>query len=127
VKVGNPMSDKNLSEFMKRLIPISDFSKGKTAKIFDDLKKTNHEYVILKNNQPAAVLLSVNEYEKIIKKANQMELLLETIEEYRIFKEAEIINKKLNSNNTLSFESVLKELNISKDEINELVDSVDIE
>lgn len=127
MKVGNLMSDKNLSEFMKRLIPISDFSKGKTAKIFDDLKKTNHEYVILKNNQPTAVLLSVEEYEKIITKANQMELLLESIEEYRLSKVAEKVNKKLNSNNTLSFQSILDELIINEDEINELIDSVDIE
>jgi len=37
------------------------------------------------------------------------------------------VNNNLKSNNTLSFESVLDELNISQDEIQELVDSVEVE
>jgi hypothetical protein len=32
------MSNKNLSNFIKRLVPISDFSKEKTAQIFNDLR-----------------------------------------------------------------------------------------
>ena len=44
------------------LVPISDFSQGRAGKIFSDVAVNNHEHIVLKNNQPTAVLLSVKEY-----------------------------------------------------------------
>ena len=44
----------------EKLIPISDFSQGKAGKIFNDVAQNNSEYIVLKNNQPTAVLISVN-------------------------------------------------------------------
>lgn len=46
-----------------KMISISDFSKGKTSSIFEDVKKNNSEYVVLKNNQPAGVVLSYDSYQ----------------------------------------------------------------
>ena len=51
-----------LLELTERLVPISDFSQGKAGKIFSDVAENDHEYIVLKNNQPTAVLLSVKEY-----------------------------------------------------------------
>ena len=45
-----------------KLISISDFSKGKTSNIFDDVKKNSAEYVVLKNNQPTGVVVSYEWY-----------------------------------------------------------------
>ena len=45
--------------FADKLIPISDFSKGKTAQIFEDVKNNNAEYIVLKNNQPTALTIIV--------------------------------------------------------------------
>ena len=60
-----------LLDLTERLVPISDFSQGKAGKIFNDVAENNHEYIILKNNQPTAVLVSVKEYrdtqEKIVR------------------------------------------------------------
>lgn len=82
MKAGNTMSiNDNILELVGRLVPISDFSKGKTAKIFEDIKKNHCEYIILKNNQPAAILLSLEEYSDIVAKARKMESLLEHVEE----------------------------------------------
>lgn len=46
---------------------------------------------------------------------------------YRLTKVADKVNKNLHKNNTTSFESVLKEFDISEDEVNNLLDSVDVE
>lgn len=44
----------------EKLIPISDFSQGKAGKIFNDVAQNNSEYIVLKNNQPTAVLISLS-------------------------------------------------------------------
>ena len=51
--------------FADKLIPISDFSKGKTAQIFEDVKNNNAEYIVLKNNQPTALVISIDNYREM--------------------------------------------------------------
>ena len=60
-----------------RLVSISDFSQGKAGKIFSDVAENDKEYIVLKNNQPIALLLSIKEYRKIQEKIWRMEKLLE--------------------------------------------------
>ena len=38
MKAGLNVMDNEILDFTERLIPISDFSKGKTSHIFDDVK-----------------------------------------------------------------------------------------
>ena len=61
--------------FADKLIPISDFSKGKTAQIFEDVKNNNAEYIVLKNNQPSAIILSPEEYTRLTER-QEWELFL---------------------------------------------------
>ncbi len=61
----------------ERLVSISDFSQGKAGKIFSDVAENDKEYIVLKNNQPIALLLSIKEYRKIQEKIWRMEKLLE--------------------------------------------------
>ena len=58
MKAGQNIMDNEILNFTERLIPISDFSKGKTSRIFDDVKNNNTEYIVLKNNQPTAMVIS---------------------------------------------------------------------
>ena len=51
--------DYGLLNFTQHLVPISDFSRGKTAQLFDDVKNNNTEYVVLKNNQPTAMVIAM--------------------------------------------------------------------
>lgn len=128
MKAGNIMhTNDNILGLVKRLVSISDFSKGKTAKIFEDIKKNRSEYVVLKNNQPTAVLISIDEYSEIVEKAKKMELLLEKVDEYHLINSALKVSKTYNEQDAHSFESVLTELGISEKEINDLEDSVVIE
>jgi PHD/YefM family antitoxin component YafN of YafNO toxin-antitoxin module len=128
MKAGNALVvNDNILKLVSRLVSVSDFSKGKTAQIFDDIKKNHSEYIVLKNNQPAAILLSLEEYSEIVTKARKMENLLERIEESRLLKEAERVVESYNPQDADSFNDVLVELGLNEPEIDGLIDSVVIE
>ena len=100
---------------LQSLVSISQFNKGQAAKIFDKLQ-TQRELIVLKNNQPSAIILSPEEYTRLI----------EIEEDYLLLLEA---NKRLEDNGdkkTIPMSIVLKNLGISDDEIDKIED-VDIE
>ena len=112
-----------LLDLTERLVPISDFSQGKAGKIFNDVAENNKEYIVLKNNQPTAVLLSVKEYRDIQEKIAKLEAFLEKIENMRLLKLAE---HRANSNIS-SFEEFVSEQGFSMEELEELSESVEFE
>lgn len=112
-----------LLELTERLVPISDFSQGKAGKIFNDVAENNNEYIVLKNNQPTAVLLSVKEYRDTQEKVAKLEALLEKIENIRLLKLAE----SRTNDNTSSFETFVNEQGFSMEELEELSESVEFE
>lgn len=123
IKKGVDVMPMNLMDFTERLVPISDFSQGKAGKIFNDVFNNNNEYIILKNNQPTAVLVSIKEYKEIQNKLTKLENLLEELENIRLIQLAE--SRKNNA--TVSFEDVVNESGFSMDEIKELAESVEFE
>ena len=103
------------TNLLQSLVPISQFNKGQAAKIFDRLH-SERELIVLKNNQPSAIILSPEEYTR----------LTEIEEDYFLLLEA---NKRMEDNGnhkTLSFDSVMSNLGISEDELLDTED-VDIE
>ena len=112
-----------LIEFTERLVPISDFSQGKAGKIFSDVSENDHEYIILKNNQPTAVLLSIKEYKAIQEKLSKMDRLLEYAENMRLLNMA----KEREDSNTTSFEHLLEEEGFAIEEIAELANQVEFD
>ena len=87
----------------------------KAAQIFDRLR-TEKELVVLKNNQPSAVILSPEEYTR----------LTEIEEDYMLLLEA---NSRLDENGDkpgISFKNVLADLDIDEDELAD-VEAVEIE
>lgn len=48
-----------LKENEEKIVSVSELNNGGAGKIFLDLQKNNSEYIILKNDRPAAVLLSI--------------------------------------------------------------------
>ena len=98
---------------LQSMVPISQFNKGQAAKIFDRLR-SEKELIVLKNNQPSAIILSPEEYMR----------LTEIEEDYFLLLEA---NKRLgeNENNkTVSFDSVMSDLGISEEELSDMEDVV---
>jgi len=113
----------NLIDFTECLVPISDFSQGKASKIFNDVAENNKQYIVLKNNQPTAVLISIEEYKETQKKIERLEKFLEAVENMRLLKLAE---NRINSQ-TISFEELVEQEGFSMEEIDELVESVEFE
>lgn len=103
------------TDFLQSLVPISQFNKGQAAKIFDRLH-SEKELIVLKNNQPSAVILSLEEYTR----------LTEIEEDYFLLLEA---NRRIEENGdkkTVSLASVMDHLGISKEELLDAEDA-DIE
>ena len=113
----------NLIDFTECLVPISDFSQGKAGKIFNDVAENKKQYIVLKNNQPTAVLISIEEYKETQKKIERLEKFLEAVENMRLLKLAE---SRVNSE-TISFEELVAQEGFSMEEIDELVESVEFE
>jgi prevent-host-death family protein len=53
-----------LTDAIDRLVPITLFNKGQSSKIFERVK-AERELIVLKNNTPAAVILSLDEYRRL--------------------------------------------------------------
>ena len=60
---------------LKSLVPITQFNRGQASRIFDRLR-TERQLVVLKNNQPAAVILSPEEYTRLTEAEEDYQLLL---------------------------------------------------
>ena len=52
------------TNILQCLVPISQFNKGQASKIFDRLR-SEKELIVLKNNQPSAIILSPEEYTRL--------------------------------------------------------------
>lgn len=112
-----------LLELTEKLVPISDFSQGRAGKIFNDVAQNNSEYIVLKNNQPTAVVVSVKEYRDIQEKVAKLEKILEAVENIRLLKMAE----SRNNSKTIAFESLVVEEGFTMEELEELAESVEFE
>ena len=120
---GSVCMDNNMANLIDRLISISDFSKGKTSHIFDDIKKNNAEYIILKNNKPTAVLISVEDYKRI----KRLEEIFEKIDTQMLLQQATEVQNRLDESKMLTMEDVMKKYNISEQELEKVIESVEIE
>lgn len=112
-----------LIELAEKLVPISDFSQGKAGKIFSDVAENDSEYIVLKNNQPTAVLVSVKVYAEMQKKVSRLEKLLDSLENMKLLKLAE----ERKGGNTMSLEDFIAEEGFSMDEIEKLAESVEFD
>ena len=110
-------------EFAEKLVPISDFSQGKAGKIFNDVAENNNEYIVLKNNQPTAVVMSIKEYVETQKKVSKLEKLFEQLENIKLLQLAE----NRDSDKTTSLEDFIAEEGLSMNELEELSESVEFE
>ncbi len=93
------------ADILDSLVPITQFNRGQASKIFDRLHSESR-LIVIKNNQPAAIILSPSEFQRLSKIEEDYTLLLEAT---RRLKE--------DSSSTSSREEVMSELNISEAEL----------
>lgn len=104
------LSRKNL---MNSLVSVTQFNRGEAGKIFEEVSEYGPK-IVLKNNNPACVLVSPDEYQA----------MLDAIEDYALFFEAEK-RTSVESGKTLTTAEVMERLNIKEDELENV--EVDIE
>ena len=102
------------ANILNSLIPITQFNRGQASRIFDRLR-SERRLVVLKNNQPAAVILSPEEYDRLNEIEEDFALLLEA--ERRLAE---------NTASPVSMEDVMKEFGITQEEV-DAIEDVEIE
>ena len=113
----------SIVSFTDRLIPISVFSQGKASQIINEVFEKNIEYIILKNNLPTAVLVSVEEYKKQLEEIASLRKQLEKMDEMRLLTLAAMRKGQPMT----AFEDLIAEEGINLEEIATLSESVEIE
>ena len=108
---------------LNHFVSVSEFSQGKANKIFKDVSENDQEYIVLKNNKPAAVVLSVTEYEKKNQRIKRLEAIVEKIMDLHLLYEA----RTRTTEDNVPFEELVKEEGMSIEELEALTESVDIE
>ena len=100
------------ANILNNLVPITQFNRGQASRIFDRLH-TENTLIVLKNNQPAAVILSPAEFSRLI----------EIEEDYLLFLEAA---HRLTNHTApaVPMDKVLEELGISKEKLASVGDVV---
>ena len=99
------------TEMLNRLVSITQFNRGQASRIFDRLQ-TERELIVLKNNQPSAIILSPEEYTR----------LSEIAENYTLMLEADERLARNGDKPAVPFDSVLKSFGISEKEIDDAED-----
>ena len=94
------------ANLLQCLIPTSQFNKGQAAKIFDR-PHSEKELIVLKNNQPSAIILSPEEYTR----------LTEIEEDYLLLIEANRRMEISEDRPTVSMKNVMNDLGISEEEL----------
>ena len=106
------MARVSILNIMNSMVPISRFNKGEASKIFDEVESSGTK-IVVKNNQPACVLLSPAPY------ASLMEMLSDSL----LYTEAEKRMAANNDSENLSHEAVMKELGVTQEDL----DDIDVE
>jgi PHD/YefM family antitoxin component YafN of YafNO toxin-antitoxin module len=105
-------SDLSIKKVLDSIIPISRFNRGEANKIFDEVTETGVK-VVLKNNIPIGVLVDPQQYEDMV----------ETLEEYALFFEAEQRMRNVEKGGFLSEKQVMEDLDITESDL----DKYDVE
>jgi antitoxin StbD len=108
------MTNSNLSmkKVMDLIVPISRFNRGEANKIFDEVSKTGVK-VVLKNNVRVGVLVEPEQYDEMV----------EMLEDYALFFEAERRMKNVEQDGFISEKQVMEDLEISESDL----DDADVE
>lgn len=98
-----------VSDILNAIVPISRFNKGEASKIFEEVNLSGFK-IVVKNNRPTCVLITPKKYEE----------MMQTIEDYHLFIEAEKRMKSAEASDFISHKQMMKDLNINEDELKDV-------
>lgn len=108
------MEQMSVTSIMNSMIPISRFNKGEANKIFDEVDKTGTK-IVVKNNQPACVLLSPHRYE----------FLMELLSDFILEEEAGLRMAAYDKSDSMTHEQVMAKYGISREDLNDIDVAID--
>lgn len=103
------LDNTSVRDMLNSIVPISRFNKGEANKIFNEVNNSGYK-IVIKNNKPTCVLITPEKYAE----------MMETIEDYKLFVEAEKRMKSSAETDFISHEQLMKNLNIQKDELKDI-------
>ena len=74
----------NYVNALKNMVSFSDFNRGQAGKIFNNVKSDGTK-IVVKNNNPECVLVSVDDYLKMVEEINDMRALLIAVDRMDCF------------------------------------------
>jgi len=107
----------NLSEAIEKIISVSELGRGKASKIINNIELNNDSYIIVKNNKPKAVIMSVDEYKEMIEAQEKLELLLLSAKRLQTTHQSDCVD----------YDDILKEFNVTNEEIDKIKDTIELE
>lgn len=99
----------SVRDMLNSIVPISRFNKGEANKIFNEVNNCGYK-IVIKNNKPTCVLITPEKYEE----------MMETIEDYKLYVDAEKRMKSAAETDFISHEQLMKKLDIQKCEIEDI-------
>lgn len=94
---------------MDAIVPITRFNRGEASRIFDEVKESGFK-IVLKNNTPACVLVQPERYEAMV----------EALEDYALYFEAEKRMKNAESEGFISSGKVYADLGIKESDLDDI-------
>lgn len=101
---------RNMSYALNNIVPITLFNRGQAGKIFGEVKNGSPK-IVIKNNEPEAVIISPDEYNELIERIEDAELLALAIE-----------RETQDDGTRYSQKEVMEELGITQEEIDAMED-----
>ena len=107
----------DLRNALDHIISVSELGRGKASKVIQNVESNKEQYIVVKNNKPQAIIMSIEEYSDLQKLREEYELL--KLAAQRVAENTDAEYK--------SFDDVMKELDIDEKELEDVEDDVDIE
>jgi len=120
-RIKSTSSPMLLTKITEKLVSITAFSQGKARAIFADVEENDNEYIVLKNNLPTAVLVSVRKYKSVQARLRKYEKMFDELENQKLLKRAQ--NRK--ADRYAIFEDVLLSEGFNLEEIKKLSVGID--
>lgn len=105
-KGAKSMSEMSVMGMMKNIVPITRFNRGEANRIFDEVEASGTK-IVMKNNQPACVLMSPGQYEA----------LMEMLSDYILLQEAEARMSAYDPAESRTQQEMMDELGITAEEL----------
>ena len=104
----------SVKSIMNAIIPITRFNRGEASKIFEEVNENGFK-VVIKNNAPACVLVQPDRYEAMV----------EALEDYALYFEAEKRIKNSERDGFISSDRVMTNLGISESDLDDVEVEID--